>query len=290
GFAIAAAVGIYQSCQVDPQLPVWDRPRAHAFVHPVTFGCQMTIAVIGASCFLVRPPRIWRGPRGRAAAMGLLAVCGTALFFSNTRGALFACFLALAATALLLPRPRKMLMLALAVGLALFFAGELARPDRSLIAEFAGWKTPLLIHGTQKMRLLLWDVALRIGIDHPLTGVGHNNFRTVFENYHNGLLEGYAKNWGTAHNLYLHHFAERGLLGLTALLVFLGAFWLRALRRVRQAAEPWNLWAFGTATAFLFMNMTEVALQVEILWMLVFFVWIWAEVLHRRRPHAAPAP
>ncbi|MFH2204682.1 MAG: hypothetical protein ABIJ96_16330, partial [Elusimicrobiota bacterium] len=145
GFAVAAAVGIYQSCQVNPQLPVWDRPRAHAFVHPVTFGCQMTIAVIGASCFLMQPPRIWSAPRHRAAAMGLLAVCGTALFFSNSRGALFSCFLALAATALLLPRSRKMLMPALAVGLALFFAGELARPDRSLIAEFAGWKTPLLI-------------------------------------------------------------------------------------------------------------------------------------------------
>ena len=135
----------------------------------------------------------------------------------------------------------------------------------------------------QSMRFVYWDVAWRMGMDHLWTGVGHNNYRALFPHYFIGVMEDGSRSWGTAHNLYLHHFAERGLLGLGALLLFLGAFWLRALRRALIRPDAWQLWGLATATAFLIMNLTEVALQVEMIWMLVFFVWIWAEAIFRQR-------
>ncbi len=121
-----------------------------------------------------------------------------------------------------------------------------------------------------------------MGRDHPVFGVGYNNFRALFPDYFTGTMEDRSAAWGTAHNVYLHHFAERGLVGVLALLAMLGAMWVRALKRARQRPDAWQLWAFSTVTAFLIMNMTEVALQVEILWMLVFFIWAWAEILFRQ--------
>ena len=50
--------------------------------------------------------------------------------------------------------------------------------------------------------------------------------------------------------------------------------------RARQAPTAWNLWAFGAVTAFAVMNLTESAFHSEILWMLVLFVWVWAQARH----------
>jgi O-antigen ligase len=282
GFAAAGSVGIYQGICYLATHQYWY--RAHALVHPVTFGEQMAVAALGAVCFLARPEGTLKTAWQRWLARLSLVLYAAALVLSETRAALLGFIAGLAMICFYIRGLRRPL------GLALLFAA-LAMP---LMERFrygrALWSDLLLAQhlgpaqaGGPLERLLLWRVAWSMGKDHFWTGVGIGNFRVMLPHYLSAKFSDGTNSWGTAHNLYLHTFAERGVLGVCALVGLLGALWLRAWRRARQEASPWNLWALGTATAFLVMNMTEEALQVEIVWMLVFFVWVWAEVRHRQR-------
>ncbi|HVE13754.1 MAG TPA: O-antigen ligase family protein [Elusimicrobiota bacterium] len=276
GFAVAACVGVGQS--LSGLLRAGVLARAHAFVHPVTFGEQACLAALGAGCYLARGT-------GRSRVLyGLAALFTAALFLSNTRGALLGAAAGAVAAALAAgARPRRAAAI-LALAALAAAAGDLARFDRSVLAEAFGWREIAAIpdaSGRQDMRLVLWKAAWRMGKDHLWTGVGPNNFPAEFPRYYQGVLEGGVRTWGTAHNLYLHHFAERGLAGVAALAAFLWALVGRAWRRARRRADPWNLWALASCAAFLVMNLTEVALQTEILWMAVLFIWLRAEALHR---------
>jgi O-antigen ligase len=278
GFTIASVIGIWQIIDT-LDLPLGWRLRAQAFVHPATYGEQMCVGLLGAVSFLFFPPPGKDQKKARTVAIFLAFATGLALLLSNTRGALASCIIAFLAMGFLVPAVRRYFFWIFAAAVLGLIAMESFRTDRSLLVTVMKWNTKAS-HQGQFMRLHLWDAAWRIGQDHIWTGVGHNNFRIIFPQYARLLMEDGTFTWGTAHNLYLHHFAERGLLGLSAVLCVLASFWKRAFDRVRENPDGFNLWAFGTTTSFIFMNMTEVAFQVEILWMLVFFVWIWAETRH----------
>ncbi|MCX5796558.1 MAG: O-antigen ligase family protein [Elusimicrobia bacterium] len=282
GFAVAGGVGIRQGIGYLATHQYWY--RAHALVHPVTFGEQMAVATLGAVSFLALPEGILKTSWQRWLARLVLVVTAAALVLSETRAALLGLLAGLAVISFFIRRLRLPLGLALlVVALAMPFM-ERARYGRALMTDvLLAQHQGTIQAGGQLERLLLWRVAWSMGKDHFWTGVGIGNFRAMLPHYLSAKFSDGTNSWGTAHNLYLHTFAERGVLGLCALVWLLGALWLRAWQRTRQEASPWNLWALGTATAFLVMNMTEEALQVEIVWMLVFFVWVWAEARHRQR-------
>ena len=282
GFSVACAIGLLQIPWGYLMSPEW--PRARAFMHPVTFGEQVCIAALGAVCFLAKPPAFFKGQNARLLTWTFLALTLAALFLSQTRGAILSLLAGLTAVASLAPKLRRFVLVALlAVAANWVFVGTF-RYDLSLKNQAREWVAleSSAAASDRFVRLSLWKVAWRMGKDHPWTGVGPNNYRAVLPQYLQTTFEDLSDSWGTAHNLFLHHFAERGLLGLGAVLLFLGAFWSRALQRVRERPNAWNLWAYGVASAFPIMNLTEVALQVETVWMLVFFIWLWAEALHRR--------
>ncbi|MEK9145797.1 MAG: O-antigen ligase family protein, partial [Elusimicrobiota bacterium] len=254
--------------------------RAHAFVHPVTFGEQAAVGLLGAFCFLLSPSPETSSGRPRRLLWGLAALLGAGLLLSSTRGAALGAAAGALAVLWLAPHWRRWSAAALLACALAFVAMDLSHSDRSILNEAL---TKSSVERPQLMRLTFWSVALRMGLDHPWTGVGLNNYRTAFNRYYQGPLEGGAKDWGDAHNIYLHQFAERGLLGTAALLWLLFVFWRRSLARARERPGAENLWAYGTATAFLVMNLTETAFQTELAWMLVFFVWLWAEAAHRRK-------
>lgn len=280
GFAFASLTGI---AQVFTGALSGAPVRAHAFVHPVTYGEQTAVGLLGAFCFLLSPPKETASGRPRRLLWLLAALLAAGLLLSNTRGAALGAAAGALAVLWLAPHRRRWSAAALLVCSLSFIAMDLSHADRSFLNDVLGRGAA---ERPQLMRLTFWNVALRMGAEHPLTGVGLNNYRTAFNRYYSGPLEGGAKDWGDAHNLYLHQFAERGLLGAAALFWLLGAFWWRALSRAKAAPSAGNLWAYGTATAFLVMNLTETAFQIEAAWMLVFFVWLWAEAEHRRTSHA----
>ena len=285
GFVGGAAGGLAQSAWRLAAGQSWWSARAHALVHPVVFAEQMSVGLLGGCCFLLKPPPAW-GRRARAAAIALAALLLAALLASLARTPLAAFIVGLASVCLLLPNWRRRVLFGLPIALAAVIAisavqGRLR--TQPLEAEIAAWSQGggTLPQGSSLARLVFWDIAWRMGRDHPWTGVGGGNFRAAFHAYHSGPLAG-ESDWGDPHNLYLQTFAERGLAGLAALLA-LGVFaGLRAFRRAKEDPTALNLWAFGTVTAFGVMNMTESSFNTEVLWMLVLFVWTWAEAVHAR--------
>ncbi len=74
--------------------------------------------------------------------------------------------------------------------------------------------------GTILLRMTLWKAAIKVFLDHPLTGIGPGVFRYV-DQYYGSLWFGptYPFVRGlSAHNLFLHYLAETGIIGVLAML------------------------------------------------------------------------
>jgi O-antigen ligase len=244
--------------------------RAHGFVHPVAFGEQMALLVVGAAAVALTS----RGRLARAAAAAAACAVALGLVLSNTRAAIGAGVVGIAAVALALPTLRRWAPLLLGASVVLVAAADLMVPARSIILLGL---SPRPLSGDRMARFELWDVAVRMGLDHPLTGVGVNNYRAELPRYLGRVFEDSRTSWGTAHNLYLHQFAERGFVGLAALGWLLWAMARRAWERARARPGLWTLWSWGATAAFLVMNLTEVALQTEVVWLLAWTLWLAGE-------------
>lgn len=100
-------------------------------------------------------------------------------------------------------------------------------------------------------RLTLWKVALQMALQHPLFGVGPDNFRWVYGNY----VENHQ--WDTnlhANNLYIEWLADTGVIGLGAFLwlsLCLGrAAWRGLKRQPNDTLWMWQLALIASLTAW----------------------------------------
>ncbi len=271
-FAAMALCGLTQSAQGSAARGTF---RAHAFVHPVVFGEQMALAVLGGLCVLLRPTT----QAGRRAAEVFTALVFAALVMSQTRMALLAAAAGFGLMALLEPRARRWAVPALIMVASVAAAWEvLPNNGRTLSAIFR----PYDPHNNQQTRLVLWDVARRIFQDHPLTGAGPGGYGSLFAAHHSGILETQAV-WSSAHNLYLHQLAERGLLGGLALLALCATLLSRALRAARADADARALWAAGAVAVLLAMCLTETSFQNEQFASLFLLIWAWGTTSLRPR-------
>jgi len=110
------------------------------------------------------------------------------------------------------------------------------------------------------IRLELWRLGFKMFRDRPILGVGPANVKSAFKHYHPGPIA-YQETWGSIHNLYLHHMAERGLIGLAALLTLFGAMLALAMRNFRAERNAYTLWALTILPAYFVMNLTEISFQ-----------------------------
>lgn len=275
GFSAIALIGLWQAGFSGGG--GWARP--HGFVHPVTYGQQLAMAFLGGLCFLGRAEAGADSPWAKRAAPAFLALTASALLFNQTRAAFLGLAAGLAAVCPFAPALRRRALWMLAAAAAVMVSWELLPTGRSLSALFdtaiASSQDP------HRQRLALWSAAWDIFRDHPWTGSGPGTFRFLFPAYHAGPMRDDV--WGSVHNLYLHQLAERGLLGLAALLLVFGSLTLRAYRRCAQAATPWNLWSLSCCAAFLVMNAAESAFYSEQITALFLFSWAWAEGNHGAR-------
>ena len=265
-FGAMALFGIYQT--VFTTDPSWKLVRAHGFVHPVVFGEQMALAALGGVCVLLRP-----APRALRIAAGVFTVLAVvALALSQTRMALFAACVGLTLVAVLEPRARRWVLPALFIVAAIGVAWEFlpTNEGRSLISTFTHYNP----NNPQQMRWVLWKTAARMFSDHPLLGVGPGGYQRHFTAYHPGLLDN-ENPWSSAHNLYLHQLAERGLLGAIALLVLCGTLLARAVRAARDHADARALWSAGAVAILLTMSLTETSFHNEQFATLFLLIWAW---------------
>ena len=82
-------------------------------------------------------------------------------------------------------------------------------------------------------RIELWQKTLRMIADHPVRGVGLGNFQDVFESEYNPEPNDDSRRGVHAHNLWLHQFAELGVLGGTVYVVL----WVRIVALCWRSAR-----------------------------------------------------
>ncbi len=102
--------------------------------------------------------------------------------------------------------------------------------------------------GSTEFRLVLWNVALTVFQQQPLTGVGPGNFSRALLRLNQADLPRFQI--ASAHNIYLNTAAELGLVGLLAgayLLFRLGQAWWRHWRQLTTPLERLRLLACGAA-------------------------------------------
>ncbi|HEV2124928.1 MAG TPA: O-antigen ligase family protein, partial [Chloroflexota bacterium] len=160
-------------------------------------------------------------------------VCLIAVFLTFSRGAWLATAIALAVV--LMPRlrdfaasHRKADWLGLALALPLVLAGLL------FALRFERFSSLFSAAGTGLLRVHLWGSALRMALDHPLLGVGLDQFLYHYPRYmHADAWR--EPNLSHPHNLLLDFWLRLGLVGLIAL-VWAATVFVRSLLRVNEAA------------------------------------------------------
>ena len=259
GAAAAAVVGTFQSAAACLAMATANNReafyaaltllRAHGFIHPVSYGESLGLCFLGllicGDDLLPRTPR-----RAALAALALVLV------LNQTRAAQLGVVAGFAAVAALKPRWRKPFGALVIIAIAVAGAWEFIVPNGRSLRDLLTFKGP------QATRLTLWRVAWQVFRDHPWTGVGAGHYRTVFSSYFPSPLDN-ERDWGNAHNLFLHQAAERGLAGHAALAAVGAALGAEVWSRVRTRADEWALWSAAACVAFLVMNMTETAFQTE---------------------------
>ncbi len=251
---VAAGWGIYQ--------PIWTRfPFAHGSVHHVTYGELIALALT----FCLARLAFVQTKLEKTGMSACLAILSAALALSHARAAWLAAVAALILCVVLYAPGRKRLLIVAAAYLALAIAVLAAGRRAPLMASLAERASTIFSTSfrSNEIRLISWKVGFEIFKDHPLFGVGPRNVRQVFNQYYGELIEG-ERDWSNLHNLFIHQLAERGLIGLSALLYLFASFWGLAWRWFKENPSALSLWALAGLSAFFLMNLTETSFQHEI--------------------------
>ncbi|HMM19890.1 MAG TPA: O-antigen ligase family protein [Selenomonadales bacterium] len=159
----------------------------------------------------------------------VLAVAIPALVYTGTRGAWLAVGLTFMAYALLKIRDNKKLGIALCLVFVILASALLSsEPVRD---RFATIFNPQFSSNSE--RVLIWESAVAMWRDYPLTGVGLDNFEKMEEIYLSPLHKEPIHTH--AHNIFLNFLAETGLVGLSG---FLGLFACILCRLARHSRNP----------------------------------------------------
>lgn len=161
-----------------------------------------------------------------------VAVVGGALLLSFSTGGWLGSAVALVVVPAVLGRRR----LAVAVGGTA--AGALGAVSvLALVGTLPERLNP--VRQTGGFRVELWSSTLEMIRDHPLLGVGLDNFAYLYQQVY--LHEGAAAepNLSHPHNWLLHFWVQMGVVGLVAFLWLVGRFGAQAKRSLRAHKHPW---------------------------------------------------
>jgi putative inorganic carbon (HCO3(-)) transporter len=215
--------------------------------------------------------------------MPAVAIIGTAIVLSNTRGAWLGAAAGFAFVAFALPRRVlagaliPMILVGLAASPWIYHRVSMSL-DKGLATNYS--------------RAIYLDVGMKMIKAHPLVGVGPERVHADFPRYYPGRLDSFY--YGHLHNNFLQIAAERGLLCLAAFLWFLVELY-RSLLRLLRSQEDDSRWvtlgAIAALTGFVVAGLTEYNFgDSEVLVLLLFIVSIpFGLASHvQKDPHSEP--
>ncbi len=177
--------------------------------------------------------------KGRRVLTVLALLVLLAEFFTLSRGGMLGALVAVGVLAAFglrsLSRPRLILTIVLLVGIS-----------AALLVGI--WTAVSVRDSSDRGRVDIWNSALEMTRDHPITGVGPGGFGRALRSYRDPDLA--QDKISSAHNLFLQALAETGIPGLLILLwlIVLGgrAWWLKW----QPASHERRLWLEGALAAF----------------------------------------
>lgn len=195
------------------------------------YGSPNNLALVLGRALPVMLAMLFAGPRGRrrwlygAAAMPV----GLCLVLTFSKGALLLGVpAALVAVGLLTGRRARLATAALAVAGMLVLVPVMRTPRFSSL---------LSLQGTSLLRIKLWEASWDMVRDHPLLGVGLDNFLGHYHEYIRPEAMD-EPNLSHPHNWLLDFWLRTGLAGLAAFLWLQWSFFRCALRQWRQHRDP----------------------------------------------------
>lgn len=170
--------------------------------------------------------------RSRFMTLLVIVLLTAALIVTQSRGAFVAFLAGLLVFLMLDVRSRRnpVLKIAALVGLVCMVA-FFVRVSPSIAWRYARILNPM----ANKDRLEIWRTALLMMRDHPLFGVGFNNFVDIYPLYQHP--EGFYTSISMAHNIFLEFGATTGIPGLVLFAVVVALGILRGTKSVIRAGS-----------------------------------------------------
>lgn len=203
----------------------------------MTYGYSMQFLILVITGLLLllwkkgeaRDPLLWK------TILVSFVICGLGMFLSGSRGALLGCLIGAIAFVVIL----RWKWLSLAFG-TMFLA--------ALLFVAISGSHLLKVKLNESSRFAQWKTAAVTGMKNPVVGIGYRQFEKQCRDLKERYGFPYDVIWSVdeegnedrgwlhshAHNNYLEAFASTGLLGMAALLGFLGS-WLREVWRRRSS-------------------------------------------------------
>ncbi|MEI7530017.1 MAG: O-antigen ligase family protein, partial [Elusimicrobiota bacterium] len=239
--------------------------RARAGHHPVRFG---EIMVIGLTLAISRAAAAEDlSPRVRRTIFAATLLIISAIVLSQSRGAYLGTALVFAGMLAIKRQPKRVIIPLIAaaavLGIGLSLLNPVIRYKIGSIFSGANSAVNTAVNAPDQSigtRLVLWKTGLKMIKDRPLLGAGPGNVKTLFPLY---CPQPYPEGtvWGSLHNLYIHQTAERGFVGLAALLTLFAAMFMAALRGFNRSPSGLTLWALAIMVPWYAMNGTEITFQ-----------------------------
>jgi O-antigen ligase len=215
-------------------LPAGDAMRSAGPLNPNPFG--QILATSAVLAFYLA--RVQSRPSARALAGAISLTCVIAAIYTQSRAALIALLIVAIAIAVLHGVRLRVLAVAICAMVALAPVVLPNSLDQRIDALSDGTSATASFRDNNSLRGRTSEnlAAVNMWADHPLLGVGPDNFEVHYQTYSAAIgIDQRAEARG-AHNLYLEAFAELGLLGAAA---FLTVIWLslRGAWRARSRLE-----------------------------------------------------
>jgi O-antigen ligase len=223
--ALIAAHGLYQYLSGEDTIVAEGVRRIRGF-----YGSPNNMALLlGRILPLALVLAIWGKARARRIAYALaIALIAPCLFLTFSRGAWF---LGLPAALLFLGamRQRRTMLIAIVIIVAAFLITIPIAGTERITSLFD-------LSGTSLFRLSLWKSAIAMIRDHPLTGLGLDNFLYYYPQYI--LPEALAEpNLSHPHNILLDFWTRLGIGGVVAIIGFLAVSFRLGVRLYRCLPE-----------------------------------------------------
>lgn len=242
GMCLGIACLIYQGLS-------GDRRAAGFFGHPMTFAGYLSMYLpIFLVCFLdgkVFKKYNW------LTGLAFFAGCA-ALIFNGTRGAWLAVLPVFGFILLFyISQKNKAAIVCLALLVAAGFGLTYNKAFMARVSTITSTK-----YQSNTERLLIWQSAYNMFLDHPVLGVGLGQYK---DNYQKKYISPKAKEpyITHAHNNFLHMLAENGMVGFLGFVGMIGYFMYAPFMRFWKNHNPYALMLFSFTLSLALQGLTE---------------------------------